>query len=141
MPKVGLFTLTLAFCAALSSAAFAAAKPFAADESWRNEFGSTLTVTSYNSNTGQIVGTYTTAVASPGCQAVGVPQAMVGWFNAASNAMTFSVNWLPAGCNSVTSWSGQLSQANGQITTIWTLTGATGWANMNLGTNTFSPLP
>jgi hypothetical protein len=140
MPTIRIISLAIAICVVSSSGGLAKSKPFAAAESWRNELGSTLTITSYNSNTGQFVGTYTTAVASPGCQSVGKPQAMVGWFNATSNAMTFSVNWLPAGCNSVTSWSGQLN-ANNQITTIWTLTGAMGWANMNVGTNTFSPLP
>jgi hypothetical protein len=62
---------------------------------------------------------------------------MIGWLNTPSNAMTFAVNWTATGCSSVTSWSGRFNPANGQIPTIWTLTGSSGWANMNIGTNLF----
>ncbi|MGZ5934662.1 MAG: avidin/streptavidin family protein [Rhizomicrobium sp.] len=127
------------FAAGTFSPALAAGKAFAAGSTWHNELGSTLTITTYNPNSGLFAGTYVTAVASPGCQAVGKPLPVTGWLNTPSNAMTFAVNWTPTGCNSVTSWSGRFNPSNGQIPTIWTLTGSAGWSNMNIGMDLFVP--
>jgi hypothetical protein len=106
---------------------------------WHNQLGSTLTIDNYNRTTGLFSGTYVTAVASPGCQAVGKAQPMIGWLNTGSNAMTFAVNWTATGCNSVTSWSGQYNDANGQFATIWMLSGSGGWSDMNIGSDLFVP--
>ncbi|HEY0281276.1 MAG TPA: avidin/streptavidin family protein [Rhizomicrobium sp.] len=115
------------------------AQTLAAGTSWQNGLGSTLTITNVQA-TGQFSGYYVTAVASPGCQAVGIQQPLIGWISQ-SNAITFAVNWTAAGCNSVTAWSGNYNPNNGNISTIWILSSSPGWSNMNIGSDTFVPRP
>lgn len=104
---------------------------------WENELGSTMTITTVDPNSGQLSGYYVTAVAAPGCSAVGIQQPLTGWYSVTSSAITFAVNWLAPGCNSVASWSGRYNASTQKIDTIWTLTGKAGWSDMNIGTDTF----
>ena len=78
-----------------------------------------LTITNIGAN-GLLSGTYVTSV---GCSA-GQPQAMPGWYYGTDNggAITFSVAW--QGCNSVTTWSGQVNTQTGGFQTLWFLTAA-----------------
>lgn len=135
--KYGIFAGAIALWL-INPAGVIAAVPFTPG-AWENELGSIMTITSVDSSTGQISGNYMTAVAEPGCTAVGQQQPLTGWFSSSSSAITFSVNWLATGCNSVTSWSGRYDSGAQRIETIWTLTGPLGWSNMNLGTNSFWP--
>ena len=59
---------------------------------WTNEYGSTLTVTSFNQTTGAISGSYTNN-ASSSCDE-GAAQAMTGWLvqGSTGTAISFSVN-------------------------------------------------
>jgi hypothetical protein len=124
----------IVMCAALTPAQ--AQNKLTAGSSWVNELGSVLTINNIASN-GLMTGTYTTNV---GCDA-GQPQNMTGWYYGGNTggAMTFSVYW--AGCNSVTSWSGQYNYSNSQFVTLWYLTQASApaWNGINAGTDTFVP--
>ncbi len=108
---------------------------------WKNELGSVMTVTGIDPQTGAIAGVYVTAVASPGCDAVGKRQPLNGFYNAASGSVTFAVNWLAQGCASVTSWSGNFDKAANNLPTIWILSANPGWASKSIGTNTFTRQP
>jgi avidin family protein len=102
---------------------------------WTNELGSTLTIANVSSS-GLLTGTYVTNV---GCSA-GVQQPITGWYYPAANggAITFSVYW--NGCNSLASWSGQMSGSGGTFTALWylTLAGPPAWNGINAGTDTFT---
>jgi hypothetical protein len=117
----------------LSAAMPAKAQPW----TWKNQYGSVLTVTQYDSNTGAISGTYTNN-ASGSCD-VGQPQGMTGWLELAStgNAISFAVNWL--GCNSTTVWTGPLN-SNADFQALWLLSGAAppAWNSINAGSDTFT---
>ena len=110
--------------------------PFATGQSWTNELGSVLTITSTGN---QLSGTYVTNV---GCSA-GVQQPMTGWYYPGPNnnggAITFSVYF--QNCNSVTSWSGQYNTSNATFQELWYLTaaGMPAWNGINAGTDTFAP--
>jgi len=80
--------------------------------SWRNELGSTMTITSFDGTT--FGGTYTSAVSSGGSSVSG---SLAGTL--AGDAVGFVVNWKPA-FSSVTSWSGLLLTA-GDALIIYTL--------------------
>ena len=107
-----------------------------AGSSWINERGSILTITQIGAN-GLLSGTYVTNV---GCSA-GQPQSMTGWYYPAESggAITFAVAW--QGCNTVTTWSGQVNTQTGGFQTLWFLTaaGAPTWNGIHAGTDTFVP--
>lgn len=109
-----------------------------AGASWVNEDGSVLTITSIAPN-GLLTGTFTTTA---GCGAK-QPQPMIGWYYAAGagGALTFSVNW--GGCNSVTTWSAQYSNATGQFRALWHLAIASApvWNGVVAGSHLFYPQP
>jgi hypothetical protein len=109
---------------------------FASGKSWVNEDGSVLAITTVTPS-GLINGTFTTRV---GCGA-GKAQPLTGWYYAGPDggAVTFSVNW--EGCDSVTSWSGQYSEATGQFQALWHLAVASApvWNGIVAGSNFFVP--
>jgi hypothetical protein len=104
---------------------------------WTTQYGSKLSVTSYNSNNGQISGTYTNQ-ASGSCD-MGKPQLMTGWYVPANNgsAISFTVNFL--GCSSSTVWTGQLN-SDTSFQGIWLLSLAApvAWNGVNAGADTFT---
>ena len=97
---------------------------------WVNELGSKMT-TSWGAD-GLITGTYVTAV---GCGA-GKVRPLSGWWN--NTAMTFTVNWQE--CNSLTSWTGNLTSSGVTIATLWllALSGPPEWNSINAGADTFT---
>lgn len=121
----------------LSSSAQAETK-IAAGTSWVNEDGSVLTITTLAPN-GLLTGTVTTQA---GCGAK-KPQPMTGWYYAAGagGALTFSVSW--EGCSSVTTWSGQYSNATGSFRALWHLAIASvpTWNGIISGAHTFVVQP
>ncbi|MCC8959636.1 avidin [Bradyrhizobium sp. Pear77] len=104
---------------------------------WTNQYGSTLSVDSFNQNTGAISGTYTNN-ASNSCDE-GVPQAVSGWLAQTSQgtAISFTVNF--AGCGSTTVWTGQLNSASG-FQGLWLLSLAEPvvWNGISAGADTFT---
>jgi len=104
---------------------------------WTNQYGSTLSVTSYNGTTGAISGTYTNN-AQGSCN-VGKPQPTTGWFQIGpnGNAISFAVNW--QGCASMTVWTGQVLPS-GNFQSLWYLSLAAppAWNGINAGTDTFT---
>jgi hypothetical protein len=68
---------------------------------------------------------------------------MTGWYHGAGSggAVTFSVNW--NGCNSVTTWAGQYSNATGQFRALWHLAVASVpvWNGIVAGSHFFVPQP
>jgi hypothetical protein len=117
----------------LSAAMPAKAQPW----TWKNQYGSVLTVSQYNNNTGAISGTYTNN--APGSCDVGQPQGMTGWLllNNTGNAISFAVNWL--GCNSTTVWTGQLN-SNADFQALWLLSLAApvAWNGIAAGADSFT---
>jgi hypothetical protein len=104
---------------------------------WTNQYGSTLSVTSYNPNNGQISGTYTNQAA--GSCDMGKPQLVDGWFVLGNNgqAISFTVNFL--GCSSSTVWTGQLnSDAGFQGMWLLSLAAPVAWNGVNAGADTFT---
>lgn len=104
---------------------------------WTNQYGSILTVTQYNANTGQLTGTYTNNAA--GSCDVGKPQAMTGWLANGSNgtAISFAVNWL--GCSSTAIWTGQLNNNSGfQGMWLLSLAAPVVWNGVSAGADTFT---
>ena len=109
------------------------ASPLASGSSWKNELGSVMTIGSYDPTTGQINGTYVSAV---GCDA-GTTFPLSGWIN--GSAITFSVDW-GSNCNSLTAWTGQYVSSSGSINTLWYLaTNQVGWSGLLAGNDRFIP--
>ncbi|MGY4426084.1 hypothetical protein ACVWY2_008533 [Bradyrhizobium sp. JR6.1] len=104
---------------------------------WTNQYGSTLSVNSYDQNTGAISGTYTNN-ASNSCDE-GVPQAVTGWLAQTNQgaAISFTVNF--AGCGSTTVWTGQLNSAS-DFQGLWLLSLAEPvvWNGISAGADTFT---
>jgi Avidin family len=104
---------------------------------WTNQYGSTLTVTNYDSSTGALSGTYTNN--APGSCDVGKPQGMNGWLAHGSRgtSISFAVNWL--GCTSTTVWAGQMN-ANAGFQALWLLSLAApvAWNGTSAGADTFT---
>ncbi|MCP3413625.1 avidin/streptavidin family protein [Bradyrhizobium brasilense] len=104
---------------------------------WTNQYGSTLSVNSYDQNTGAISGTYTNK-ASNSCDD-GVPQAMTGWLVQTNQgaAISFTVNF--GGCGSTTVWTGQLDAASG-FQGLWLLSLAEPvvWNGISTGADIFT---
>lgn len=104
---------------------------------WTNQYGSTLSVNSYDQNTGAISGTYTNN-ASNSCDE-GAPQAATGWLAQTNQgtAISFTVNF--AGCGSTTVWTGQLNSAAG-FQGLWLLSLAKPvvWNGISAGADTFT---
>lgn len=130
--------------AVLAAAAFSTAQAQAAEtklaagQSWVNEDGTVLAITAVGAN-GQLSGTMTSQA---GCGAKKA-QPMTGWYYAAGagGALSFTVNW--EGCNSVTTWTAQYSNATGAFRALWHLAVASGpvWNGIVAGANTFVPQP
>lgn len=108
----------------------------AAGLSWIADDGTVLAITAVAPN-GQLTGTVTTPA---GCDAK-KPQPMTGWYvpAGAGGALAFSVNW--EGCNSVTTWSAQYSNATGTFRALWHLAIASGpvWNGIVAGAHFFVP--
>jgi len=123
---------------ALTQAQAQAETKLAPGLSWVNEDGSVLAITTVAPN-GLLTGTFTTQV---GCGAQKA-QPVTGWYVAAGagGALTFSVNW--EGCNSVTAWSAQYSNATGSFRALWHLAVASGpvWNGIISGAHTFVVQP
>ena len=88
---------------------------------WTNQYGSTLSITAFDPNTGAISGTYTNQAANS-CDD-GKPQATTGWLaqGNAGTAISFSVNFL--GCGSTTVWTGQLNNISAGADTFTFVSG------------------
>ena len=134
MGRMSIAALTLVVvCFALTGRAAVAAS-LTAQSVWVNELGSVMTINSI-SQTGLVSGTYVTAA---GC-GQGVTRPLTGWFNA--GAFTFTVNW--QGCESLTSWSGNVGTSGtgaAEIVTLWQLTisGPPQWNSITAGADTFT---
>jgi len=104
---------------------------------WTNQYGSTLSITAFDPNTGAISGTYTNQAANS-CDD-GKPQATTGWLaqGNAGTAISFSVNFL--GCGSTTVWTGQLNNSSG-FQGLWLLSLAepVAWNGISAGADTFT---
>lgn len=91
---------------------------------WYNELGSTMVISQVSN--GQIVGSYATAVSATAC-AQGTFD-LIGRTDTdnGGEGVGFVVSWRNANsqCNSVTAWSGQAQNINGQdcIVAFWLLT-------------------
>ncbi|MHA1152691.1 MAG: avidin/streptavidin family protein [Alphaproteobacteria bacterium] len=111
--------------------AVAAQQPLAASSVWVNELGSTMTIQTVGSD-GLITGTYVTTV---GCGA-GKVRPLRGWYN--GGAITFTVNWQE--CNSLTSWTGNITSSGVTIATLWQLSvsGPAQWDSIVAGADTFT---
>src|SRR6266404_1579193 len=98
---------------------------------WKNELGSTMTMTVNAS--GAVSGYYQTGV---GC-GVGVRQPLVGACN--GYGITFSVNFV--GCSSTTAWAGTISPSPTIIRTLWHLAMGTppAWNSIVAGADCFIP--
>lgn len=104
---------------------------------WTNQYGSTLAVTNYNSNTGQITGTYTNQ-ASGSCD-LGKPQDVSGWLAQASGGTAISFSVYFVGCNSTTVWTGQLNSSSGfQGLWLLSLAGPVAWNGISAGADNFT---
>ena len=103
---------------------------------WTNQYGSVLSVTSYDNASGAISGTYTNKAANS-CDA-DAPQTMTGWLALGNNGsvISFSVNFLS--CGSTTVWTGQLNSASG-FQALWLLSLAepVAWNGIAAGSDTF----
>ncbi|MFN3658081.1 MAG: avidin/streptavidin family protein [Pseudolabrys sp.] len=114
-----LLTATLQAAAQDKPVAAPASPPskFVGGSTWVNDDGSELAIVTITPS-GMISGTITTKV---GCGA-GKAHPVTGWFYAAPNggALTFTASW--AGCNSVTSWSGQFNNIANRFQALWLLT-------------------
>lgn len=121
----------------LSACLIGSARAQSVNWTWTNQYGSTLAITSYNSNTGALAGTYTNNAANS-CDE-GKPQGVTGWL-ASSNtgtAISFSVNFV--GCSSTTIWTGQLNNNYG-FQGLWylSLAEAVAWNGISAGADTFT---
>jgi hypothetical protein len=98
---------------------------------WKNELGSTMTITVNAS--GSVTGSYQTGA---GC-GIGQSQVLVGSCN--GYGITFSVNF--AGCNSTTAWAGTISSSPSIIRTLWYLAMGTppAWNSIIAGSDCFVP--
>jgi len=105
---------------------------------WTNEYGSTLAVNNFDSNTGAITGTFTNQAA--GSCDLALPQAMSGWLvqTSAGTAIGFSVNFVS--CGSTTVWTGQLNSSTFGFQALWLLSLAEPivWNGISAGTDTFT---
>lgn len=111
---------------------------------WHNELGSIMGINAVRN--GAFTGTYTTAVSSAHCSQGGFQ--LVGQTDADSGgeAVAFVVCWQNdvSNCRSVTAWSGQAQNINGedQITAIWLLTVETSpeqdWYATHIGHDVFT---
>ena len=110
---------------------------------WYNQLGSKLTINEVQE--GELTGSYETAVSTSGCAKGAFP--LVGRTNTNGNRQSvgFVVSWKNAqsNCNSVTAWSGQLQNVNGeeQLVTTWLLTVETdpknNWQSTYVNKDTF----
>jgi len=132
------FGVVLVVAAQNVALAQAAETKLAAGLSWVNEDGTVLAITAVGAN-GQLTGTVTT---QSGCGAKKA-QPMTGWYYpaGAGGALAFTANW--EGCNSVTSWTAQYSNATGAFRALWHLAIASGpvWNGIVAGAHTFVALP
>lgn len=91
---------------------------------WYNELGSWMTINHVSE--GGFTGTYNTAVSSTGCAEGSFALVGLTDTDSAGQAVAFTVCWQNnrSDCDSVTAWSGQLQNVNGedQISTFWLLT-------------------
>lgn len=125
--------------AALATASWAQAEvKLAAGGSWINEDGSVLAITGVAAN-GLLTGTITTTT---GCGAR-KPHPVTGWYfpGGAGGALSLTVNW--EGCNSVTTWTAQYSNATGSFRALWYLAVASApvWNGVVAGAHLFVPQP
>ncbi len=131
MLRTYLFAGALTIASLVQSWPAAAQEPLAVSSVWINELGSTMTIQTVGSD-GLITGTYVTAA---GC-GVGTVRPLRGWYN--NGAITFTVNWQE--CNSLTSWTGNLTSSGVTIATLWllALSGPPEWNSINAGADTFT---
>nr|WP_233286064.1 avidin/streptavidin family protein [Bradyrhizobium brasilense] len=104
---------------------------------WTNQYGSTLSVDSFDQNTGAISGTYTNN-AGNSCDE-GLPQAATGWLAQTNQgtAISFTVNFV--GCGSTTVWTGQLnSESDFQGLWLLSLAEPVVWNGTSAGADTFT---
>lgn len=105
---------------------------------WRNQSGSSMQITG-NTN-GELTGSYVNN--APGYQCKGSPYPVVGWNMAGTNTITFTVMWENSyeNCQSLTAWTGFISQDGQTITTLWQLVvnGTTSTSQIYSGADTFT---
>ena len=115
-------------------------------QTWINELGSMMKITSYNQETGVFGGTYH----SPDAGGDPIVRSLTGQKNTEANTLGWTVNWKrtsPEVKYSVTTWSGQLQlnedKKNYDILTTWVLTTQTtpkeNWGSTNVGFDHFTP--
>lgn len=128
--RLAMHIAIVAFALVLPHAA--SAQELATGTVWVNQNKSTLTLASFDPNTGLLTGTFVTGV---GC-GVGTVRPMTGFYN--QGAITFTVNFQE--CNSATSWSGQISTAGNQILSLWYLavSGTPAWNSVLAGADVFT---
>ena len=111
---------------------------------WVNQMGSVMTISSYNTATGAISGTYKTSSGATGWYP------LVGWVNGAASipekdnvvVMSFTVRWGSIG--SITSWTGTCRVTSGTtvLTTLWDLAEPVSnytWDHVLAGSDVFKP--
>ena len=111
---------------------------------WYNGLGSTMVITAVSD--GQLVGTYTTAVSSDGCAQGSFDLVGLTDTDGVGDGVAFVVNWINSRstCYSVTAWSGQAQNINGedQINAFWLLTvessSANNWSATHVGQDVFT---
>jgi hypothetical protein len=106
-----------------------------ANDTWKDQNGSTFQILATPGNGGEITGTITMAVPpAPGCNAVGVATPFLGYVHSQPKlAQVIIVNWTAPGCKGVTAWIGKFDPKLDFITQ-WTyadhdttLTGSSTW--------------
>jgi hypothetical protein len=139
MAKTFGVTIVTAACIGLAALVPARAQTkLEAGTSWVNDDGSVLSISTIAPN-GLLSGTF---MSMTGCGAKQA-QPVTGWYAAGTTggAITFSVAW--DGCNAVTTWSGQYSNATGRFQALWyyAAAAAPAWNGIVAGSHTFVPQP
>ncbi|MDH4186480.1 MAG: avidin/streptavidin family protein [Nitrospira sp.] len=112
---------------------------------WKNQLGSTLSISSIDGKTGKLTGTYVSPSGTAGDK-----HELSGWVNNEKNpeaksftpAISFSVQWGKYG--SITSWTGSCDDKGGvpTITTIWNLVRTSSqftWDHVLTNSDVFTP--
>ena len=114
-------------------------------QTWYNELGSKMVITSFDDETGVFTGTYKSPVGE-----AEKTYLLTGRKDTAGNTLGWTVNWqnVNLNANSVTTWSGQLQEDESQessILTTWLLTSQTtpddNWESTQMGFDYFTQNP
>jgi hypothetical protein len=129
--------LVCAVAGAALGLAGAVAPAGAAVWTWTNEHQSILSVDSVTAD-GLLTGTFTNK-APKSCD-INSPQPMTGWIGYGSTGIAISFTVIFKGCDSITTWSGQVDPQTGNFTALWLLSleMPIAWNGITANTDTFT---